>query len=234
MPFQLKEKHMLRENLPPLPWRMKSLPLSDRGYPVPWFVAWRDGKPEFRAMDGRKWTLAVEKKLCWVCGQPLGTRFAFVVGPMCGINRISSEPPSHKDCAEFSAAGCPFLSMPKMVRREDSDLAGPKVSAAGIMLERNPGVTLLWFTRSYEVFRVPKRDEANPGHLIQMGEPFEVAFYAHGRKATREEIERSVETGLPALLEACGMERTPELQAAALAELEQRKEIFYRLLPQTA
>src|SRR5262245_64030480 len=76
---------MLRENLPPLPARMKSLPVSDRGYPIPWFVPDLDGKPEFRAMDGRKWALAVEKHLCWVCGQPLGTRFAFVVGPMCGI-----------------------------------------------------------------------------------------------------------------------------------------------------
>jgi len=221
---------MLRENLPALPARMKSLPVSDRGYPVPWFVAWVDGKPEFRAMDGRKWMLAVTKKLCWVCGQPLGTRLAFVVGPMCGINRISSEPPSHTECAEFSAMGCPFLSMPKMVRRDDSDLADVKVEAAGMMLERNPGVTLLWFTRSYEVFSVG-RDEVNPGYLIRMGDPFDVAFYAHGRRATREEIEKSVETGLPALLEACGMEKTPELRAAALAELDQRKEIFYRLLP---
>src|SRR5215510_204714 len=119
----------LRANLPPLPRRMQSLPVSDRGFPVPWFVPWVNGQPEFRAMDGRKFELAVGKKLCWVCGQPLGTRFAFVVGPMCGINRISSEPPSHRECAEFSAMGCPFLSMPKMVRRDDSDIAELKVEA---------------------------------------------------------------------------------------------------------
>lgn len=28
----------------------------------------------------------------------------FVVGPMCELNRISGEPPSHRECAEFSAA----------------------------------------------------------------------------------------------------------------------------------
>lgn len=221
---------MLRENLPLLPRRMQSLPVSDRGYPVPWFVAEIDGKPEFRAMDGRKWALAVEKNLCWVCGQALGTRFVFVVGPMCGINRISSEPPSHKDCAEFSAKACPFLTMPKMVRREGDDLDAIRVPAAGMMLERNPGVTLLWFTRSYTPFKV-RRDEANPGYLIRMGDPFEVAFYAHGRKATREEIQQAIETGLPALYEACEMEPTPAEQEAARRQLERQKEVFFRLLP---
>jgi hypothetical protein len=222
---------MLRENLPPLPRRMQSLPVSDRGYPIPWFVAEIDGKPEFRAMDGRKWALAVEKNLCWVCGQALGTRFAFVVGPMCGINRISAEPPSHSDCAEFSAMGCPFLSMPKMVRREGDDLDDIKIPAAGMMLERNPGVALLWYTRSYVPFEVPKRDEANPGYLIHMGDPFEVAFYAHGRKATREEILTSIETGLPALYGACEMEKTPDEQEAARLELDNRKDVFFQLIP---
>jgi len=29
----------LRPNLPPLPDRMKALPIDRRGFPVPWFVA---------------------------------------------------------------------------------------------------------------------------------------------------------------------------------------------------
>jgi len=222
--------HPLRENLPPLPKRMRSLPVDERGYVCPWFIAWVDGKPEFRAMDGRKWALAVEKKLCWVCGQPLGTRFAFVVGPMCGINRISSEPPSHSDCAEFSAKACPFLSMPKMVRRDDDDLAKIKVPAAGIMLERNPGVALLWYTRSYEVFRVTC-GEANPGYLISMGDPFEAGWYSHGRYATRQEVEEAIASGLPALLEACDAEATPEDREAARAQLEERRQALMSLLP---
>src|SRR5215831_18617572 len=107
----------LRPELPPLPRRMKALPV-DRGYPVPWFVEWIDGVPDFRIMDGRKLVRAVRERLCWVCGQPLGSFLAFTVGPMCAVNRISSEPPSHRDCAVFSAKACPFLTRPTMRRRE--------------------------------------------------------------------------------------------------------------------
>jgi len=35
----------LRESLPSLPLAMRGLPRDHRGYPVPWFVAWVDGKP---------------------------------------------------------------------------------------------------------------------------------------------------------------------------------------------
>ena len=41
----------LRAELEALPARLHFLPVDERGYPVPWFVAWRDGKPEFRAME---------------------------------------------------------------------------------------------------------------------------------------------------------------------------------------
>ena len=40
--------------LPPMPSRIAALPVDERGYPVPWFVAWIDGKPEFRCADPAK------------------------------------------------------------------------------------------------------------------------------------------------------------------------------------
>lgn len=213
----------LRPNLPPLPTRIKTLPVDERGFPVPWFVAWVDGKPEFRAMDHRKLVLAINKKLCWVCGQKLGSRFTFVIGPMCGINRVSSEPPSHRECAEFSAKACPFLTMPKMVRREGGIIEEAK-NPGGIMITRNPGVTLLWHCRDYKVF-----DPGN-GVLIKIGEPFEIDFYAEGRKAARAEIDRSIDTGLPLLLNACEQEETPEHRADARAQLAAQVAAFNSLL----
>src|SRR5690242_2247182 len=104
----------------PLPDRIARLPLDERGYPVPWFVDWVDGKPEFRAMDPAKWKRAVKERLCWVCGDRLGVLLVFPIGPMCGINRTTAEPPSHRDCALWSVRNCPFLSRPHMVRREDA------------------------------------------------------------------------------------------------------------------
>ena len=91
----------------PLPANMRGLPLDpERGFPVPWFVPWLDGKPEFRAMDPKKILEAVAKRKCWVCGQHLAQHgMTFVIGPMCLVNRVSSEPPSHLECAQYSCAG---------------------------------------------------------------------------------------------------------------------------------
>lgn len=59
----------VRPELEALPERMRSLPLDHRGYPVPWFVAWIEGKPEFRAMDADKFRRAIREKRCWVSRQ---------------------------------------------------------------------------------------------------------------------------------------------------------------------
>src|SRR5439155_15335159 len=115
----MKRPIELRSGVTQLPERIKALPVDERGYPIPWFVDYVNGKPEFRAMDQHKWVRALKEKLCWVCGQPLGRMMTFVAGCMCGINRTSAEPPSHYDCALWSAKNCPFLNNPDMVRRED-------------------------------------------------------------------------------------------------------------------
>lgn len=205
-----------------LPERMKRLAVDERGYPVPWFVAWQDGKPEFRASCGAKFVAAIRQKLCWVCGERLGVNVCFVAGPMCGINRTSSEPPSHLECARWSAQNCPFLSNPRMVRREDEQLnnANLRENAAGLALTRNPGVAMLWITRQFEVF-----DDGSGKYLIQMGEPESVEWWAHGREATRAEVEASVESGLPNLEAIARQQRGG---SEALAKCVAR---FQRFLP---
>lgn len=181
----------LRPELEELPDRMTHLPVH-RGYPVPWFVAWIDGVPEFRCMDRAKRVRAVQAKLCWVCGQPLGRFMTFVAGPMCGVNRTSAEPPCHKECAQWSVRNCPFLSKPQMERRENDLPEG--IGAPGHSIKRNPGVSLLWTTRSYELFSDGRGD-----FLFEMGDPESVEWWALGKPATRAQVEESVRTGLPFL-----------------------------------
>lgn len=197
----------VRPGLPPLPDRMRGLPVEERGYPVPWFVDWVDGKPDFRVMDGAKFRDAIRFKKCWVCGGPLGRYATFVAGPMCGINRTSAEPPAHLVCAEWSAQACPFLTRPSARRRE---VGMPDVvPMAGMAILRNPGVTMLWTTRDYSLF-----GDGKGGMLFRMGEPSEVFWFREGRPATRGEVETSIEEGLPALRSMA------ETQPGALAELE--------------
>lgn len=182
----------LRAGLPPLPLRMRSLPIDARGYPVPWFVAWVDGKPEFRAADMQKMARADLFRLCWVCGQPLGKFATFVIGPMCAVNRTTSEPPCHLECAQFSAIACPFLTLPKAKRNERNLPEGYR-DPVGHSIPRNPGVTCLWTCTSWRRFRV------DDGRLIELGEPTSVAWYAQKRPASREEILESIDSGMPLL-----------------------------------
>lgn len=186
----------LHPGLPEMPIRIRKLPVF-RGYPVPFFVDYlENGEPEFRAMDPRKFKRCYKEKLCWVCGEPLGKYLAFVIGPMCALNRITSELPNHRECAEWSAKACPFLSMPKA--RYRPGLPEGSKEPAGICLDRNPGVAMIWITRTYSLFRV---EHGNSGYLVNLGEPEEILAYCEGRKATREEIMHSIDTGIPILRE---------------------------------
>jgi hypothetical protein len=210
--------NVLRPELEPLPARMRTLPVDERGYVVPWFVAWEDGKPEFRAMDTGKWVRAINNRLCWVCGERMGKWVTFVIGPMCGINRTSSEPPCHLDCARWSARNCPFLNNPEMMRRPDPRIDMSKV--AGIAITRNPGVVMLWTTKDYSVFK----DQRNMP-LITFGDPESVEWYACSKIATREQVIASVDSGFPALLAAAMTEQ------GGVKHLEEARTRFEKYLP---
>lgn len=206
---------VLRSELPPLPDRMKQLKIDSRGYPVPWFVAWLsekpaegvepkevtpgEGYPEFRVLRRRAVREALQFDQCWICGGQMGRYKAFVIGPMCMVNLVNSEPPSHIDCADFAARACPFLSRPSMVRREGNLPAGGEMP--GVASLRNPGVAVVWVTdRGFPIKRVPN------GILFDLPDPSEVRIYCKGRPATREEVRESLDSGLPTLLGVCGSE----------------------------
>lgn len=197
----------------PMPARIAELPRDHRGYPIPHFVATIDGKPDFRIVrpGGIDYCIRGQVARCWVCGKAIhGNSCAYVVGPMCAVNRTSAEPPSHPSCARYSAKVCPFLTTPKM-HRVESTLPEGHVKPAGIMLARNPGVALVWPTRlPIKVF-----GDGRGGMLFDLGQPSgPPEFYAQGRPATRQEVLASIDSGYPALhdlAEAEGPEAVREL-----------------------
>lgn len=199
----------------PLPDNMRELPVSGQGYPVPHFVA-RETAPEwdFRVVNPMTVYDCVKSKRCWLCGQTLGSAFAFVVGPMCVVTKTSSEPPSHYSCGKYAAIACPFLAKPRM-KRNEADLPDGHTPPPGIAIMRNPGVSAVLITRSYRTF-----NDGKGGMLLEMGQPTRVEWYAQRRAATREEIIESIDSGIGALMEQCDREATVELRKAAADQLK--------------
>lgn len=211
-------------DLPPLPARMARLPLDKHGRPVPWFVAFIDGQPDFRVIGPGRMETAVRFGNCWVCGQPVGRYKAFVIGPMCGVNRVSAEPPSHRDCAVYSAQACPFLATPTMRRRE-TGLPEDRVDPAGGFIQRNPGVALVWVSTN------PSRIWLPDGLLFNVGDPVEALWFAHGRSATRAEVLASIDSGMPLLRAEAEADPDP---VGAVAELDRLHAAALRLIPAEA
>lgn len=211
--------NVYRQDLSSIPQRLLSRPV-ERGYPVPWFAAQVDGKYDFRVVDAPKIQLATRKRLCWICGQKLGAYLAFPIGPMCAVNRTISEPPSHRECAEWSIKACPFLAQRQDYRRESHMPKGIK-EPAGFGLKRQPGATCLWITKSFEPF-----SDGRGGVLFELGEPTEVLWFKEGRSATRAEVLESIDSGYPHLLELAKLDGEEGIR-----ELERRRKAIAPLLP---
>lgn len=175
--------YALRKDLPELPDRIKALPVGPNGYPVPFFVASRHGKPDFRLADPLKLIRCVRENLCWVCGQKLGKFKSFVVGPMCTMNSISAEPPSHLECAEFSCKACPYLAKPNMERRREKDGSYPGENTIGQVLHK-PGAMAVWTVdRAYK-----PQGQVDGSVLFHVPEPVSLTWWTEGRLATRAEV----------------------------------------------
>ena len=140
--------------------------------------------------------------------------------PAAVVNRISAEPPQHVDCAKFAAQNCPFMTMPLAKRsvHDDTYKGLPVKKPGGIMIERNPGVTAIWVTKSFTIIR----DGGHP--LWRLGPATSLQFWARGRAATRKEVDHAIGTGLPILqkqarLDGSEAARELEKQIATTADL---------------
>ncbi len=193
-----------------MPPRVAALPRNAAGYPIPYFAATIKGKREFRLGARHAYIMCTIHRRCWVCGERrVPGQDAFVIGPMCVINRTTQDPPSHIECAEYSVQVCPFLITPGMVRRDRG--LPDDITHAGIPIMRNPGVSLIWLTAQWSSYEPP----IGQGRLFELGEPMSTSWWKQGREATRAEVLESIASGLPLLQEMCeGEKDLQDLQAA--------------------
>lgn len=206
----------LRKGLPPLPERVARLPVSEKGYPIPFFVAYPDGKPDFRVIDPKKVMRCIMEGRCWVCGETLGAYKAFVGGPLMLVNNFSGEPPSHRDCGEFSATACPHLVLPHASRREANMPEGAEFLDGH--LATRPPATLLYITKSYLVQRLEN------GYGYRMQPPTEVIWYKDGKLANNAEATQALKDAVNNLRAAIGEEAWEREQKAIMHRVAQALE----------
>lgn len=102
-----------------IPPELAHLKIDPRGYPVPFFVSKKNGVYDFVNLDINKQQIAVDQKLCGICGKKLYKDFMyFISGPLGMKNRASSDPAMHRVCAEFSLSVCPHLHFRAAPRRD--------------------------------------------------------------------------------------------------------------------
>lgn len=127
-----------------IPKELSHLKIDKRGYPVPFFVSWINGEPEFRYLDAVRAKMIIDNKLCHICGKKLNKDFFyFISGPIGLQNRISSDAAMHKTCAEFSLRACPHLYLQKADRRDNDELGKAIGSMPSPVIREKPNTLFL-------------------------------------------------------------------------------------------
>ena len=162
----------------PMPERMARLPRDPRGYPQTAHALVRDGVVDFRTMDAHKVVALIKRRCCALCGEPLGSRMAFVGGPQSTASRYFSDGPMHRDCAEYALQVCPFLAAPSFGYRK----AAPEHTAVNHAVNtQRPDVFGLTICRDFALVVMG-------GHVVlQATQVQEVSWWRQGARASAPE-----------------------------------------------
>jgi hypothetical protein len=169
-----------------VPERIARLPRDEHDQPIPWFAAIVDGRVDLRLADEVKLRRAVADGRCWICGDrfTVGAHHArqrsFIVGPLAAFNRVAPEPPSHRTCALYACRVCPFLTRP--AKRRAGNIPEEAHAAPGDPILENPGVSLIWMCRRYDV------ENHDGGLLFRLPYPAALYAYAEGLPALSHQL----------------------------------------------
>jgi len=170
-----------------MPDAIKRLPLSEDGYPIPWFAQWfldgkpgavGVGKPDFRFPDRQKRYQSNDTQ-CWICGERLGEEKAFVAGSSIVRTRMVHEPPSHRERAIFAAKASPFICNPKMRRNRTNLPAEDLIINEDVS---HPDTYCVWVTRRFTASRC-----SGGRKLWRLGDPDVVLWFSGGKEAKPNE-----------------------------------------------
>lgn len=164
-----------------IPKFLSHLKTEERGYPIPFFVAFPNGKPDFRMIDERKIKECFDRKLCSICGKKLFEYFYFITGPLGLKNGTHSDPPSHRDCAEYALKVCPHLFFENADRNDRGEVykAALALNKTGVM-QKSKEIFLIKADK-FKLIKVPN------GHIVGFRKiSWEKYSYQDGQLAKEE------------------------------------------------
>jgi len=101
---------MIPSDVPPILLRLRHRPLL-AGLVVPFITARTpDGRYRFGAVDAGRAAMALHRRWCQICGQPLQDRCVFAMRDRDLDRRIAPEAAMHPECLHYSLTACPMLA----------------------------------------------------------------------------------------------------------------------------
>jgi hypothetical protein len=193
-----------------MPDRIARLPRDIRGYPIPFNVLRADdGTPFFTVNDDRTHLRCIREGLCPLCGERLGKWKWFVGGPKSAFDPHGwyFDLPGHHECERYALAVCPYLAMPKYLKRVDVPHPEKLPNALPLVLldqtpiEERPEIFVALAGQMIEVAdNSPMLPYVRPSYP-RLG----YEFWRHGKQFTEAEA-------MPFLRQALGAEfRLPEV-----------------------
>lgn len=108
----------------PIPKFLAHLKIDERGYPIPYFVSKINGVYDFRYSSEHKVISCLKEKKCYICYKKLQPdNYYFITGPLGQLSKSVSEPPMHRQCAEFALQACPHILYQAAERKADESVA---------------------------------------------------------------------------------------------------------------
>lgn len=167
----------------PIPERMKSLPMDQRGYPIPYTVL-RDskGKAHFAVNSEERRLRCLKEDLCPICGLRLFRGRWLVGGPGSGLvaEGLFQDPPMHSECAHYALQVCPWLVLGNYVNRVDDKTMDPEernnvtLRDPTIIANRPPFFVALMFVGQDHVLNMVNGE---PNVHIRPKKPYRVVEY---------------------------------------------------------
>lgn len=157
-----------------MPARIARLPRTANGYPIPYFVAYINGKPDMKILDAHKQLTCIQYRRCGICGESIGGEVAFISGPIGIANCVVTDPGMHEECAEYAIRVCPFMARPNAKRAADFTYPEGSAKSPGALEER-PDRTGIAISRAYA-----GRNAGDGSVLIKFYPPSRVRWFVDG------------------------------------------------------